>query len=530
MKKSPFFLLLGLCGAGLFSGIAVRRLTHGPPLPAVAPAANRLEIRTTTAQETAEATASSKSKPPAPAISRRRSTETVESLLAPDDGTLYARLAHWLIDASEQDIAAYWAGYQKGGRTNDLTDLIFINWIRLNPREAIAAVAGSKDESRAWRAWACHDPQGSLAAAIAAGPEQVYSVAAGIGEFQPAWLRANLDLIPESARAGALSALTRWEDDGDPLETLEFLKRHRSEVDLGTLKALIRKDPFAALDWLQENPGIQTRQFDRNGNRYLPMDVLFTTMGEEHPDELERLAARTPSGELKRKMESALFGKLLTTDPEAAIQQAGSTESPRIAAERFAAVGLSLAKTDPEKAMEIARRLFAVCPDALDFADNIEFPNGYNSRSASIPGAQELMDALLAHDPAKVLEASVLPADQSSGVPARFYGLAHQWARHDPAAYSNWVNRQFDSNIRDSATGVMINQLQDGHQYAEAARWAMTSENTRAINLPNLFRIWKTENSDEALKWLESSGLPEAEKIKLNAPPTANPHMFQIRQ
>lgn len=525
MKKSSTLLLLGLCAAGLLSGFAARRLTwQQVSLPASHGTAGK-------PAKTPPAVAPANSTPPVNvAIPRVRSTDTLETLAALDDGTLYRRLAHWLMDASEQDIAAYWESHRGKKRGNDIAELIFIHWTRLNPLEAIGAVAGSKDESYAWRAWACHDPQGSLAAAVAAGPEQVKNVAAGIGEFHPEWLRANLDRIPESARADALSKLAKWEDNGNPLETLEFLKKYGSGLDLGALKALIRKDPFAAFDWLKENPGTQGHQYDRNGNRYMPMDVLFTTMVEERPDELERLAARTPSGELKRKMESALFGNLLKADPEAAIQQAASTESPRIAAERFAAVGLGLVTTDPEKAMEIARRLFAIYPDALEFVDIIDYPNGSNHRSTSIPGAQKLMDALLAHDPAEVLEASVLPADQSSDVPARFYRLAHQWARHDPAAYSNWVNRQFDPNIRDSASGVMINQLQDKHLYAEAARWAMTSEKTRAINLSNLFRTWKTENSDEALKWLESSGLSEAEKIKLNAPPTANPCMFQIEK
>lgn len=160
MNQSHFLILGGLCAAGTLGGYGIRRFASGGTSSSVA------------------AESSAKSKPPGthsvaeistlPGIPHRKSEDTVETLLAADPQSLYARLAAWIIDATEEEIAAYWNGYKDGKRTSDITELVFIHWTRLNPRGAIAAVAGSEDEDHAWWAWAAHDPKGALAAVLAA--------------------------------------------------------------------------------------------------------------------------------------------------------------------------------------------------------------------------------------------------------------------------------------------------------------------------------------------------------------------------
>lgn len=516
MKKNSLFLILGLCGAGLLSGIAMRRLT---PDQLPSPVLDKIQEIPRPARATDTQFFSPSLHP---------STETLESLLAPDHGDLYARLAVWLMDAGEAHIAAYWASDQAGRRSRAITDLILIRWTRLNPQSAIAAVAGSKEEPRAWWAWSCHDPQTALAAAIAAGSDAVKSVVAGIGEFHPDWLRTHFSEIPEVARDGALAALAKSKGGENPLETLELLKQNGSDLDFDILNALIRKDPRAAFAWLQENPETQVNQHDGHGNRYSPMDVLFATMSEEQPDELQRLAARTPAGELRRKMETAQFAALLEADPDAAIQQAKSTTVPRIAAERLTAAGLSMVKTDPARARDIANSLFAIFPDALGFVGSVEYPNGSNHQSLSIVGTQELIAGLVASDPVKAMETAMHSSDGSSAIPLKFYAMANQWVREDTTAYANWVNQQSDPNIRDAAAGVIINQLQGEHQYAAAAQWAVSSEKTKITNLPYLFRTWMKEKPEEAAQWLEAADLPVAEKTKLKSPPVEGSCIFKI--
>lgn len=515
MRKSPSFLLLGLCAAGLLAGYAARRVAAAPPSSITVPDAARRNAGDPAGGFPAPASASGTRLE----IPHPRSTDTLETLLALDDGTLYGRPAAWLMDADERDIAAYWDGYRGKKRNNDIARLVFIQWTRLSPRNAIAAVAGSKDEHFAWRAWASHDPQGSLAAAIAAGPERVKNVASGIGESHPEWLRAHLDQIPEAARRDALSGLSKWSDDENPLKTLRFLKANGIGFDQGALKALVRKDPWAAFDWIKENPGLQSRYGSDNG----PMGILLATMSTEQPDDLMRLAAQTPPGELKRKMEAALFDNLLATDPAAALAQAKATDAPLIAAERLAQIGLGLVKSDPEQAFEIANSIFAASPGKLRFMTEIEYPNGGSSSGGSYSGADELMSALLTKDPARIVEMAV---SQGTGTPATsqtFNTLTNQWATQDLAGYTNWVNGQIDPVIRDPAAGIVVNQLTRLGQFSEAAEWAMSRENPGNGPLYGLLRQWKQSNPKEASDWLEAANLPAMNKAELRDHIKRNP-------
>jgi hypothetical protein len=443
-----------------------------------------------------------------------RSTDTLETLAKLDDGSLYSRLALWMMDASEQDIAAYWETVRgKKDRTNDITDLVFINWTRLNPQGAIAAVAGTSNEHYAWWAWACHDPQGSLTAALAANPDRVNNVAWGLGEFQAEWLRAHWDQIPEAARGNAISGMTKWDDTDEPLEVLEFIKKNGNHFDRGIFATLIRKDPWAAYDWMRQNESTITSQY---GSMESVMNQLVETMAQSQPDALQRLAEQTPSGELKRRMEAALFDNLLATDPDAALEQAKATKAPVIAADRLAAVGVSLVKTDPEKAFEIARDLFAANPGAMNVRTVIRIADSSSTwGGSSNQKVVELVNALMAKDPARVMTLQPPPGDGPAASSSELAAFTHIWAKQDLVGYTNWVNQQTDPRIREVAVETVASQLVNMEQYAEAAEWMMSSERSRG-NMINLIYQWNRSNPEEARQWLDSADLPEKEKDRLN--------------
>lgn len=511
MKKTPLFLLLGLCGFGLLSGYSLRWITRGPATARVAPGPEIRKSIRAASQEVPVIPATSR--PTAPAVPRPKSTDTLETLLAPDDGTLYTRLAAWLMDASEEDIAAYWAGYQKGTRSNDLTDLVFLNWTRLSPRGAIAATAGGKDEHYAWWAWASHDPEKALAAAIADGPDRINNVTWGIGEFHPEWLRDNFERIPESGRSNAISGFSKWEDAENPLEALKFMKEHDMGFDQGTFKVLARKDPWAALDWIKENHLLKSDPFSEGSNA---MDILLATMGSERPDDLEQLAAQTPSGLLKRKMEATLFDNLLATDPAAALEQAKATEVPLVAAERLAKVGLSLAKSDPEKAFEMAASIFEVSPGKWSYRTRITYGQGSTDWGSSESAADELLATLLVKDPDRVLDLAARQLKPEADRSQAFGNLANQWANQDLVGYTHWVNKQTDPLVREYGTSQVINQLTQQGQYAEAIEWSMSSEKVRtSLSIPYQLSQWERAEPGAATQWLETAEMPDEERARL---------------
>ena len=432
--------------------------------------------------------------------------------MAVTDWTLYGRLALWLLDASEPDLAAYWKSYSHLDPCDPaIVRLVFIHWTRLNPRAAITAVAGTADEATAWWAWACHDPAGALAAAIADNPARVADVANGIGEFHPAWLRAHFGDIPAAERNRAMGAMT-WGEVTAPLETLEFLRQHGSPFAPNALAALIRKDPWAAYDWVREN--VVTARYSNTAEM---LELFVKSLAEEHPDELRRLAKQAPSGGLKLQLETAAFDLLLKSDPAAALAEAKANSVPRIAAQRFAAVGNSLVKTDPEQAFALARELFAVCPDALNQVCEVYYGNRASGAGDPIPGLRGFLDGLMDQDPARAMELHTLVSKGPSEGAAYWTirTLAQTWAARDLPAFGDWVNEQSDPAVRDAGGSVMIRQLTIQKQFEPALKWAEGIQDARVTQLYNVIFAWQGTDPAAAGKWLDDADLTEADKTHL---------------
>ncbi len=508
MKNPRLLLIAGLCAAGFLCGFAAKNMARRLRASPEAAAGMQDKSRSSDAADLAAAADGSKGAKLDPKAAALHSSDTLETLAAADPGSLYGRLSLWMLDASEEDIAAYWTSVRDHkDRPNEITDLIFINWTRLDPRAAIAAVAGTGNEHYAWWAWACHDPQGSLAAAIAAGPDRVNNVAWGIGEFHADWLRAHFDEIPESARGNAISGMTKWDDTDDPLGLLKFLKDHNGGFNQRIFQALIRKDPWAAYDWIQKNGASVASQY---GDKQSAMDALVKSMGETQPDALQRLADQTPAGQDKWKMEAVLFDNLLKTDPAAALEQAMSTKAPKIAADRLAAVGLNLVQTDPEKAYELAKRMFEIYPDALSGMTWVKYKNGSSGSGSASKESNGLVNELMQRDPGRVLQmASSVSPDANRGN-SPFYTLSQKWAGQDLTGYADWVNQQTDPKLHDQGAGVVISQLTNQQRYDEALDWVMSLE--KKENLPSVLYQWGQSNPAEAEAWLENSNLTQDQK------------------
>jgi len=191
VKKTPATIILGMCASGLLAGYAANRQTSGAARAEGAASVSKVGIRTSrkTAAERSSVAA---------LLSKIHSVESLETMTAQGENATYAGLALWLVDASEQDIAAYWEGRKNGKLNGAMKSLIFYNWTRLDPQSAIAAVAGTDNATTPWAAWASQDPQAALSAATAAGmgAKQISAIANNIGQFQPEWLREHFDRIP----------------------------------------------------------------------------------------------------------------------------------------------------------------------------------------------------------------------------------------------------------------------------------------------------------------------------------------------
>jgi len=416
----------------------------------------------------------------------------------------FQRLAAWMMQASEPEIAAYWQFYrQKKNRSNDINDLIFINWTRLDPKAAIAASTGTPDEHYAWWAWTCHDPKQALATVMATRPERLNNVTWGLGEFHAEWVMEHFKEIPEEGRGNAIQGMTKWDDFPDPKRILDFLKEQGRGFNARMFKSLVRKDPWAAYEWLKENEGALASQ----GGPEQGARLLAETMKESSPEMLERFATQLPAGEMKRKVEAMLFESLATSDPDQALAQASATKSSVIAVNRFATLGLALVDKDPDRAMEVARQLFEAHPEGLMSRTVVVGPRGMSSSGSYDETASKLVDRLLGIDPAAVMEMQSASAEGQS-----FHLVARKWAEQDFTAYAEWVNKQTVPETRDAAAAVVIRQLQTDAHYEEAVEWAMSSEKLRQQELSQLMSYWRGNDPKAAEEWLKSAPLTEQER------------------
>lgn len=516
MKPPHLFLLLGACGAGLAAGYAGKRFS-GAPAAAEAPPGEPSAAPARAGQAGSPAAAGNTA-PRAPlAVAPAVSKDTLESIKAVEGPELYARLASWLAGAGEEDIAAYWQHYRgQEKRSNDINDLIFINWARVNPRGATAATAGTPDEHYTWWAWACHDPAAALAAAKAENPDRINNVTWGIGEFHPTWLREHFEELPEGSRYNAFQGMFKWPERGDPAEAIEFLLEKDQSCPPGFFNALAARDPWTAYDMLQDD----TKQsfFNYYGNRDSAMQGFIETLSRQDPEVLERMAEQAPSGEAKRLMETTLFARLVEQDPEAALEQARKETAPFVASERLAQAALTFVSSDPERAFEIAEELLRGNPGALNRYTKIQTGTNttyYGSGSSNF--SYELSQLLMAKDPERLMEVAAASADTTRSGPGDIFGtLAQQWQEQDAAGFAEWAGKLTEPKQRNEAYTMVMYRLMNEGNHADAVEWAAGMGGEHGDHhLQNVLTQWSRQSPEDAAAWVDAAGLDEKTAARL---------------
>lgn len=506
MKSKPIALFAGSCIAGLALGygakFATRKGSDAPPPAEEANASGK--GRRDGKPGNGSATGPVDLATVIPSAATTRSKETLESLKA-DSTDLYARLALWMVDASQEDVKAFWDYYRtQKDRSNDINDVIFINWARIDPLAATAAAKGTPDEHYAWWAWSCHDPKAALDAAIATNPDRINNVTWGIGEFHPDWTMKHFDELPEGSRDNALRGMAKWDDREHPKEIMDFLKDKGYGVHSRLFKVLTLRDPWGAYDWIQENskegPG-------RYGESESMMNSFVGSLAYYHPDVLKRIADTSPPGEMRRKMEDRAFNSLLKVDLDAAVEQAQETKGSAVATSRWLAVGLEAVKTDPDRAFEFAKRVFEVCPDPWENGMMVISRGGGSSSWGSGDGQQmnQLLGTLLEKDPQRVMDFC-----SGEGKGQAFSQVAGRWYDRDPQGFADWVEGQPVEKRQQGAT-FLVSQLMGQEDYAEAADWAETlPEASQHSFILNIMANWARGDRESARAWLDKSQLSDS--------------------
>lgn len=497
----PHYLWPGVAALGLATGIVMGKAGKTPP--AEAPPAPEV-----VASKTSDAAASTTPVPIAPPPPLPVSTDTVESLLAADESDQYARLGLWLIDASAQDMEAFWNAYVKLGPTNEwIKDLVFSQWAKKDVTRLFEIAKRDKEEGPAWWAWAMSDPDAALAASENAPMEMRDYALRGFANFHPERAMKMLQEHPELAEVFDLGELAEEVGKDDPRKALEFLSKYKNYTLGKVLGELAEDDPREAFEWLM----------DRDNDPDLRKDFLEALM-RSHPEAVAEFAAELPAGASKRDFEITVLMKLAETDPQKALEEAGKVESPVLAAERMAKIGSLIAASDPEKALQILGEILAKCPDASYQMKWSRTPDGGGSGSDAIPAFDPFLQSLSKWNPELTIETLIAAerpqAEVSGAVRIRESGaqeVASQWLNQDPTAFIQWANSVEDSRTFDSNAELIYRQFAGKNDFETAFSWAerISDPDKRNIALTQTIISWSGSDSETAARWMQKTELPE---------------------
>ena len=446
-----------------------------------------------------------------------KSTDTVESLLKLERGPLYARLGLWLLDATEEEMTAFWEGYYQRADPNDtIKDLLFTQWGKKNAAGMLEVAKRTGCEIPAMWSWSMSDPQGMLAY-IEGKPERMRNFGLrGLAYFHPELARQMLEQDPKLVNTFEMEQLAERLSGGDPKAEMEFMAKYRNE-DYYARQGLIKwasKDPHRAFEWLTEHPG---EEYTRK--------EFFDTVKKEHPEVLPELAATLPSGAMRREIEAASFAHLAETDPEKAAEEARKIEVPRLAAERFALLGKSLAAKDPARAFEILGELFEKCPDATSRPNWVRYPDGGWGGSNGVSGIAEFLSVLAARDPQQTMQ-TVLDQEVQNTSPTASMGysgnsasrqVASQWVQRDQEGFTGWCEAQQEPGLRDMGAGMISEQFQRQSDFTSAAGWAtrISDANQQRNALSNLMSSWANQDREAARRWMDQAEISDEARESL---------------
>ncbi|RYD26193.1 MAG: hypothetical protein EOP87_23155 [Verrucomicrobiaceae bacterium] len=285
------------------------------------------------------------------------------------------------------------------------------------------------------------------------------------------------------------------------------MKKNGMPVDEKVFANFVKQDPWSALDWIKENPNLSRDMYGRSDRT---TDILISTLLRENPGDLEKLAADTPAGAVRRKMEQALFDHLLETDPEKAMEQAKATKVPLMAAQRLGQIGLGFVGTDPEKAFGIAKEVLAASPDSLKIDSMVYYPGGgrgYGDNSK----ASQLMSALFTKDRERTMNLIAAQTDVSGKYSESLANLSRKWLEDDSEGFSKWAGGTTGKTLETASSQISFHLAQRG-LFTEAADWAAAGGQDAGQAYYGLLHYWKQSDPAAAAEWLESADLTDGQK------------------
>ncbi|WP_367872043.1 hypothetical protein [Luteolibacter sp. Populi] len=499
------YLLLITVGLGFAAGFAIHRGTLSASLPSDydPPALPR-------------GTSSGGASRPSggDASSATRSTDTIPDLLAADHGSFAGRFSLWLIDASAEDIAAFWHDYRdrKPPEADHWSTVVmFRRWTQLDPEAAMAAAKRDGAEEAAIWGRAMHDPKAVLPAKPDFTNRLDNTAVYAVMRFNPDLALKMIEEDPTLISETDPDKLANEIAGDDPEKAMTFLLENGQPHLTEPLQRWTRDDPEGALAWMRLRWGMPRMR-----------DDFLSMLSHEHPGMAGEMAADLPEGAMKRDLQQLAFRELLGSDPAAALAAARANPVPQ--PEQFAACARAMVGSDPQAALGLMIELFKLTPDAAGrFNISYQPPDITDSSEPAIEGPRELVGDLAAWDPAATMAAAmelsggselslagrVGSTDYQGGDPRDL--IATAWMQRDPEAFAEWCNAREDQTLRNSGLEMAYDRFVNQERFPDALKWAMerAGEDGSADAAVRVFKKWSSKNQEEAATWLEETELPQ---------------------
>ena len=483
--------LLG--GLGWFVGRSVRRAVMPP-----APESARSESADRGCATPEKARAPTDWHPLGWKIAGRLSRQEWESL--PPGGRRRAEAVLWLATASSSDIAAAWADLAtEEPQDHALLDCLLDRWVEVNPRAALAAVAGSPWEPMAWTSWGKADPGAAVREAKARESIHLWRAVLGAAASDPMAARRWMEENPSLESPVMISAIK------DGLSRLDWRKAVEFKFDQGTLRRWAEAEPNRALRWaLEHTSKVEARAWEG----------IIDHIDDQARSTLAGQTEKMPADAARFEIESALVSWTARTNPEAALRMAADAESSTSRNLLKIKAGVRLAGAgDTARSLEVLGEVMAATkPD--DDAMTVVYPHGQsNSQGPSHGEISDWLATLVRTEPASTLDVlrkmekrGTTSWSQASG--SYLETAAESWVALDQQGFGDYVRNLPEGSERESLVAkgastlleLSVSSRDDSGSGDEALRWAHehASPAQREVLLRSLVARWVDRGPNSA--------------------------------
>ncbi len=461
---------------------------------------------------------------------------TAAEVLAAEGRERLEKLALWLPGASSpemKDMLESLSALEETMTQRTEKELILLRWVEVD--RAAAFATAKKIEGNTWLA--CEalgrvHPREAWDEVPRLDQYEAGAVLRGIADADPSLAR-DLFAASDKSRFGPFGRHHEQIANGlartDPRQGWEYAVAH-GVFGMVSVGEFLRTDPEAAVAVALAQPASELRA--------QAISRLMEQLHRDHPEKAASLLADLPEGRVKWEVQTRHMRSLADTDPDAALAIARQAASPVARAAMMQELAASWAEHKPQEALRLLREL-----DWNDSGNEYLTPEVITSgapeksadESAAAIGPSRFLGQFNGSKAAGALsqlashghlEEALAVAESVPSGPQRERALgaiADGWPAERVHELSEWLMTQEAPVVRETGAFKIVLHLlgETDPDFDAAARWAATlpvSGNPESSLLVEVVQEWRKKDPAAANTALEKLAMPDAVRTVLEKP------------